>query len=234
MLVPLVVAGAAGAAALALKKGEEKPAATTLPTSERPPSGVPATPPALPAKVGAPTSPAPAGDAVAGELLAKAGRQVLERVAGASAATVIAGFQVQDMIRQGVGRVAGEGLGNLAAVNPVFAVGALAKEGTQRGLEALGVPAPAVKVVSQTVGMAAAAGPLFAPAVVGAKVTAELASAGIRAVAGKEAEQKVRNFFESVDPTKHTNATHAPIKAVASGVKAVSDFFKGGLFKKGK
>jgi hypothetical protein len=203
-------------------------AADTLPAQDRGAAGAGqvAREPTAPAQVGAP--PKPSG--VVGEVAAGLAKKGLEAVAGGAAATVQLGLKAAELQRQVVTAVAGEGLGNTAAVfGPAATLGALAKEGTAKAAAALGVSAPVAKALSQTAGMAVAAGPLFAPAVVGAKVTAELASAGIRAIAGEKAEAQVRGVFSGLDPTNHKNATHAPIAAVAKGVTAAANLLSGVL-----
>jgi hypothetical protein len=224
-----VAAAVVGGVALASRRGQQAPAAVpakgteNLPEAERGAAGagVPATAPVPPAAVDNP---------LAQEAAKKAATSALGSVAG----TVVAGFKAAELQRQVVTAVAGEGLGNTAAVfGPTASVAALAKTGAETLAAKVGVPAPLAKAVGQTVGLAVAGGPVFGVPLVGAKVTAELASAGIRAVAGPQAERQVRDVFKGLDPTNSKNITHAPIAAAAAGVKAVTGFF-GGLFGKKK
>lgn len=234
------VAAAAGGAAWAATRGGggsgavaagQAPAAL-LPVVEQAPSGVAAPVPVPAASEGA-------GDGagflaeVAGKAADKALGKVVSNVVGSGVAgTLTLGFQVADAVRTGVTAIAGQGAGNISAVVSGAGVGIVVKTGVEAVGNALGIPAEFNHRIAQTVGVAAADPTGIVTA---AKVTGELVSLGIRAVAGKEAERAVRDVVKKFDISDSRNAIHAPVAAVATAVSTVANVIKngvGGLFGK--
>ncbi len=230
MRTGLVVAGAAAVAAalgVVVWKSRKKapPPPAVAPTSERAADGVVAAAVVPAANAGTPPPMPATGKDILGGLTDKVGGGAL----GTAASTIAVGLQVADVTRQVMTKVGGEGVGNLSVINPAFALGFAAKVGAEKLGAKIGIPSEVNRRIAQTVGVAAGA-----PALLPFKVTAEAVSLGIRVVGGAKAERDVRDVFKKVDPSNHKNVTAKPIAAVAKGVSAVANVFKGGLFGKKK
>jgi hypothetical protein len=220
-----VAAMAAALGAVVWRARKKKPeAAPPVPQAEVKPSGAAAPKPVPAANVGAPK---PSAGNVGGEVAAKVAGKALDVAFGASAATVKMGIQAADLQRQVMTKVAGEGVGNAAVLNPMVTVGFAAKRGAEELGKKLGLPAEANRRIAQTVGVA-----VGAPALLPFKVTGEVVSLGIRGVLGKKAEADVRGVFKKLDISDSKNAIHKPVAALGKGVSAVANVLKGGLFKK--
>ncbi|MFE8599829.1 hypothetical protein [Archangium violaceum] len=223
LLVGAAGLAAAGVYAAARGKGEAAPGVpvSTLPTSERPASGAAAPAVAPPANAGTPP-PQPTSGSGGGEVVAKAAEKALDVVFGTAASTVKLGIQAAELQRQFVTSIAGEGAGNAAVLNPMLTVGLTVKTAAEKLGTELGIPADINRRLAQTAGVA-----VGAPALLPIKVTAEVVSLGIRAVAGEEAERAVRDVVKQFDITDSRNAIHAPVAAVANGVTFVANALQG-------
>ncbi|ATB36288.1 hypothetical protein CYFUS_001702 [Cystobacter fuscus] len=206
------------AAAPAVAPTPKVAAPTPVPTVEKPPSGAPAPVP-VPAASG--------GTGILGDVVNKAAEKGLTTLLGSSAATVTMGLQATDAMRQVVTAIAGAGAGNTTAVFGAGAgLGFVAREGVEAVGSALGVPAEISRRVAQTVGVAVADPTGILTSL---KVTGEVVSLGIRAVAGADAERAVRDVVAKLDITDPRNAVHAPVAAVASAVSAAANVVKNGV-----
>ncbi len=207
----VIIAGVAAvtvtAAVLLTRKGAPPPVAAAAPPADIAvkSAGEFAPPVAPPAAAGPPPSatPNPGG---AGKLIG----------------TVVAGINASNAVGNLVEKVAGSGAGDLARINIGFAPAILAKAGTEQVLAAIGAPPSVAKHTAITVGAAALVG---APGII-AKGFGELASLGIKAIAGQSAENAVRGAVSQLDPTKPGSiANTVVVKPVASIIKGLGKIF---------
>jgi hypothetical protein len=146
-----------------------------------------------------------------------------KNLGGSVGGTIVAGIKVNNLVGNLTEKIAGQGAGDLARVNPLTAVGTLTAKAAEQTLAKLGLPTPVQKQVSVTVGAAAVVG--IAPAVA-AKVAGEGASALIKLVAGQKAERAVRDVVKQFDPTSSKSIVNkAIVKPIASGVKLLGKIF---------
>lgn len=144
--------------------------------------------------------------------------------------TIAAGVTLQNLVGNVAEAVGGQGAGAVARVAPLgIGLGVIAGSLAGQGVAALG----AGKEVSREVGVVATAGVIagapVAVGVAGLQLAGKGAQAVLGLVAGEGVSHAVSNAVSQFDPFKSGSVANTLVSGVASGVKAVGNFF-GSIF----
>ncbi len=154
-------------------------------------------------------------------MLVQGGKALLGSTVGATIELGLKSLQLQEAVVGALG--ANEATQDAVRVfGHVASVGFVAQQGLERVADFVGLDREAAKDVGQVGGIAAAAGlVLGAPALVGVaaiKGAAELGSAAIGAIAGKEAERAVRGAVAEFDPFKNGSLANQVIGGIGDAI----------------